>query len=126
MLHVDELYITSIPERGRGMFCSRKILKKEIIEVCPVLVIPRHQLEQIHTSMLHDYYFLWDHGQAAIALGYGSLYNHSYTPNAEYIMDFTHSQLIIQSLCDIEVDTEITFNYNGDANDRSELWFAPQ
>lgn len=123
MVHIDELFIREVNKKGKGIFCSRKIAKDEIIEVCPVIIIPQNQIELIHTTVLHDYYFLWNHHRAAIALGYGSLYNHSSHANAEYIMDFQENQLIIQAVKDIEADTEICINYNGGPDEEGTLWF---
>jgi SET domain-containing protein len=58
----------------------------------------------------------------ALALGYGSMYNHSYTPNARYtpivpdLMEF-HSLRLIQA------GEEIMINYNGDPDDHREVEF---
>jgi SET domain-containing protein len=124
MIHIDELYIREVNGKGKGIFCARPILKSEIIEVCPVIIIPHNQVEIIHRTVLHDYYFLWSHQRAAIALGYGSLYNHSAHANAEYIMDFEANQLFIQAVKDIPQDTEICFNYNGGPEEKGSLWFV--
>ena len=35
-------------------------------------------------TVLKDYCFNWAEGKVALALGYGSIYNHSYRPNARY------------------------------------------
>ena len=67
---------------------------KRQIELCPVVVIPPHEIETIDKTVIYNYYFLWQNNQAAIALGYGSLYNHSYDPNAEYIMDYEGQILV--------------------------------
>jgi len=34
------LYIKSTKGKGRGVYCNHPILKDEIIEQCPLLVIP--------------------------------------------------------------------------------------
>lgn len=122
----SSLFYKPIQGKGLGVFSEIRIAKYEIIEYCPVLIIPKNQVEIIHGTVLHDYYFLWDHERAAIALGYGSLYNHSFTPNAEYIMDYAQNRLIIQALSDIPAGQEITFNYNGDATAKEPLWFTPE
>jgi hypothetical protein len=61
----------------RGVFASRDFNKDELIENCPLLVnVPK-------TGMLTEY--LFEHAKGSLlALGYGSLYNHSTTPNAYY------------------------------------------
>jgi len=105
------------------VFTARSINAGDVIEICPIVVIPKAQIEILDQTVLYDYYFLWENNNAAIALGYGSLYNHSYSPNAEYIMDFVDSSLIIQAIKDINAHEEITFNYNGDPVDDEDLWF---
>ena len=117
------LYYKAISGKGVGVFNELKIQKFDIIEYCPILIIPKNQVDIIRSTVLHDYYFLWDHNRAAIALGYGSLYNHSFSPNAEYIMDYSNNRIIVQALQDITAHEEITFNYNGDADATDALWF---
>jgi uncharacterized protein len=130
---MNELYPSSriylaeshIPKAGRGVFATQHISKGEVIEVCPIIEIPGEQSELLRQSDLINYYFLWgDKLQAiAIALGFGSLYNHSYEPNATYIK-LTEERIIqFIALQDIEKDTEITVNYNyGNPNDKNPLW----
>ena len=55
----------------------------------------------------------------ALALGYGSLYNHSYRPNAETLE--TPDELVITALHRIEPGEEIFINYMGTAQDG--VWF---
>lgn len=57
MLQVPGLFIQESPLGGRGVFSSMDIPKDSIIEVCPVLVIPKSELPIIHKTILHDYYF---------------------------------------------------------------------
>ncbi len=58
----------------------------------------------------------------ALALGYGSLYNHSFHPNARYD-DRGQQTKVFTSLRDIESGEEITVNYNGDPNDTTAVSF---
>jgi len=58
----------------------------------------------------------------AIALGYGSLYNHSYTPNAHY-RDIGRRSKEFLAVRDIAAGEEITVNYNGDPQDRTAVDF---
>ena len=57
----------------------------------------------------------------ALALGYGSLYNHSYRPNARYedVGPRTKSFLAIRDIG----GEEITVNYNGKPRSRTAVWF---
>lgn len=122
------LYIKEIAGMGRGVFCKSLIPNGSIIEICPVIIIQKLELPIIHKTFLHDYYFLWGDQMdcAAIALGYGSLYNHAIHPNADFILDFTAETIEIVAIADILPDTEITINYHGEAGDDSSLWFDVQ
>ncbi|MDB5314022.1 MAG: hypothetical protein JWO38_8224 [Gemmataceae bacterium] len=66
---------------GRGVFAGRAFRPPDVIEVCPVIRLPGVTDEKRLGDLRH-YVFKW--GKAgdglAIALGYGSLYNHSPRP----------------------------------------------
>lgn len=119
------LFIAASPLGGRGVFTSAPIAEGALIEICPVVIIPPEDLTLIHRTQLHDYYFLWEQpeGSGAIALGYGSLYNHSHDPNAWYRMDKAWDTIDVLALRNIAAGEEITFNYNGDPEDHEPLWF---
>ena len=125
MLHIPGLYIAHTDKRGRGVFTAEIIEAKDIIEVCPLIMIPKDQLATIHQTVLHDYYFLWptDEGKACMALGYGSIYNHDFEPNAEVIFDLNTTEIVIQSLKTIDVGDEITIDYTGGIRESTRLWF---
>jgi len=112
-------------ENQRGVFANKLIKQGQIIEVAPALVIPKSQSESVEMTTLSDYVFEWgDDGESlAIALGYGSLYNHSYSPNAEYCQDFDAKLFEITALKDIQKGEEININYNGEPEDKTPLWF---
>lgn len=119
------LYIAHSEGKGRGVFTSQSIEKGEIIEICPVLVIPKTELPIIHKTVLHDYYFLWgDHlEECAIALGFGSIYNHKLHPNANFILDIENLTIDIEAVIDISEGEEITLNYHGEPGNTDKLWF---
>ena len=123
MQRLEGIYYKDTGEKGRGVYTGRMLKKSDVIEICPVIVMPPHEIELIDKTVMYNYYFLWEHGQAAIALGYGSLYNHSFNPNAEYVMDFEEQTIIVKAIRNISPHEEITFNYNGDPGDRDKLWF---
>jgi uncharacterized protein len=119
------IYVAYSEIHGRGVFAARTIEPGEIIEICPVLLFPKDQLANIRATMLDDYYFDWgDKGEwYAVCLGYGSLYNHSYTPNAEYGMDFEALTIDFYCIDKIEPGEEIFVNYNGESNNLAKMWF---
>jgi len=122
------LFVGPSERGGRGVFTSKPIPKGSIIEVSPVIVLPGKDRTHLDKTQLHDYYFIWgekdDH--CALVLGYGSLYNHDFEPNAEYRPDFEGATLDFYALQDIPAGTEVTVNYSGDPGGRIELWFEPE
>src|SRR6266571_4803892 len=108
------LQIQHFSDKGRGVVAARPFRAGETIERPPVIVIPAEEAPLIRDTRLAHYYFEWgdDCKQAAIALGYGSLYNHSYTPNARYEFRESEECLEFIALRDIEPGEEITINYN--------------
>ena len=118
--------IAAIPGHGRGMLANRKISKGELVERAPVVVISDKQWPPVATSILSDYAFDWGEKDehAAIALGYVSIYNHSYSPNAQLEALLDELMMEIVALKDIQLNEEITINYNGDPESRKRLWFT--
>ena len=75
---------------------------------------------------LHDYIFEWQPGGVSwccMALGYLSLYNHSYTSNCEYFMDYAEKTMAIRTVREVCEGEELTINYNGDWDDTKPVWF---
>ena len=120
-----EIYFGPSELHGRGVFAAAPIAEGQIIEICPVLVFSQAELPHIRQTMLDDYYFDWGDNGAyyAVCLGYGSLYNHEYEPNAEYGMDFAAQTIDFYAVRDIQPGEEITVNYNGEAGNRDKVWF---
>lgn len=123
MLHIPTLYIGPSRLGGRGVFTAAALEADNTIEVSPVIVLPPADLLLIHQTGLHDYYFLWEKGQCAIALGYGSLYNHAADPNADYRMDYPGGSITFFSVRPIAAGEEITINYVSGGNEQGRLWF---
>ena len=120
-----KLYIQKIKKKSRGVFCDEDIPENTIIEVCPVIVCPPPDTALIDQTYLFNYYFLWeeDHKSLGIALGNGSLYNHSYQPNALYKTYYEEQIIEFQSIKKIPAHTEITVNYNYYPDDDTPVWF---
>ena len=119
------LFIAYSDGKGRGVFTSQSIDSGEVIEVCPVLIIPKAELPIIHKTVLHDYYFLWGENleECAIALGFGSIYNHALHPNANFILDVYNKTIDIEAIKPIPAGEEITLNYHGEPGNSDKLWF---
>jgi uncharacterized protein len=101
----------------RGILASRDIKKGEIIERCPLILYPIHQDSSLDRTVLGKYYFEWTKGYSCIVLGYGSLMNHSYTPNAKYTHDYKQKVIVFRAIKNIKKGEEVFVNYNWDPKD---------
>ena len=70
---------------GRGVFASKNFKAGEVIERCPVIRLTPRERKHCSKTALEYYMYPWRSTRSAsIALGYGSLYNHSFNPNADW------------------------------------------
>lgn len=123
MHHSDLVCVKRVSFKGRGVFARRAIPKGAIIERVPVIIIAlKDIMGGLDASVLKRYVFIRSKSTVAIALGFGSLYNHCYTPNARYD-DAPGPALVFTALRRIAPGEEITINYNGDPRDRSSVGF---
>ncbi|MFT4749987.1 MAG: SET domain-containing protein [Neolewinella sp.] len=116
------LYLAPSLLGGRGVFTGAEIPAGTTIELAPVILLSAGDRKVVHKTHLHDYYFQWDGDRAAIALGYGSLYNHSDGANAEFELDYDFDQIRFVAVQNIPAGAEITTDYRtGDPE--MKLWF---
>ena len=124
----DAIEVRRVSNRGKGgraVFAKRDLRAGETFERVPVLLIPKEQvfgdnpIARQAGVAISWYVFTWiseKREYVALSLGYGSIYNHSETPNAKYqmllpdIMEFF-------TLREIKAGEEITISYRGDAED---------
>ena len=119
------LYIATIENKGRAVFCREPLTKGTIIEWAPVVVMPAADRVLLDKTLLHDYIFEWGENkdQCAMALGYIPIYNHNYNSNCEYFMNYETETIYIRTVKQVDANEELTINYNGDFNDGKEIWF---
>lgn len=119
------LYIAESEQKGRGIFTSEKIRKGSVIEIAPVIVMSNKERILLDKTLLHDYIFEWgiSHNQCCVALGWVSLYNHSYKSNCEYEMDYGAQTITIKTMRHIKIGEELFINYGGTWNSEKEVWF---
>lgn len=122
---INGLVIQSVPLKGKGVCTIKPIKKNRIIERSPVIVMSAEQRILLDKTLLHDYIFEWgiNKDRCCMALGYISVYNHSYNSNCEYFMDYDEGFIEIKAVRDIEAGEELTINYNGDWNNDAKIWF---
>ena len=102
---------------GCGVFASEVILKHEMFESCPVVLFHHDILNnysQFHgvSHILDDYVFKWKNGNLAVALGYGSVYNHSNDQaNAVFRAQVDDPRIEFTAKRDIQPGEEIFTHY---------------
>ncbi len=125
------LRIANMGRRGRGVVADQQIERGQLVERSPVLIIPPGDRAATDGTVVFTYVFMWEHGtveedlykhegRAAIALGYTSLLNHSYTPNCEFIRHIDDLVIDLVALRRIEAGEELTIDY------QMTLWFNPE
>lgn len=124
---LDNIYIdeSNISGAGRGVFAKRDIKKSELIERCPIIEIPENERSKLNESFLIFYFFYFGKNKErqALILGFGSIYNHSYKPNALFKIKSRERVVDFVALNNIKKGEEITFNYKGNSKNKNPLWF---
>ena len=123
----SSLFVAPSPIHGTGVFAARAFAPDDVIECCPVVVCPGAEEALLEQTALRGLYFHWgETADVAVALGYGSLYNHSWTPNARYETDVAGSVVRFVAVGSIAVGDEVTINYTGAPDGSGELWFEAE
>lgn len=122
-----KLHITLKKVKGKGftVVATKNFAIGDIIERCPVLILTPKERKQCEKTTLTYYIYPWkSEKSAAVVLGYGSLINHSYTPNTDWIPNFKTKRMIYKVIKTIKKGQEITVNYNGEPGDLTPIdWF---
>lgn len=111
--------------KGRGVVATRRIARGDLVERVPVVVVPASQFAAVSATVLDGYVYDWGASgeELAVALGHGSLYNHSFEPNVVYVKHLDARLLEYRALRDVEAGEELLINYNGDPEDRTPMRF---
>jgi hypothetical protein len=98
-----------------------------VIERAPVIVLPRADYKAVRKTILSSYVFPWLQSDCtgALVLGHGMLYNHSFTPNADYAQLIDAEEMVFFALTHIAAGTEVRWNYRGPSTGGGDLWFTP-
>ena len=118
-----KIEVRDIKNKGLGVAAVVRIAAGEVFEKAPIILYRAEEDEYLDKTAIGNFTYDWDCQYGAVVLGYGSLYNHSYHPNARYERDFMNKIMKYIALRDIEAGEEITINYNGVIDDMSPTWF---
>ncbi|KAH7125380.1 hypothetical protein B0J11DRAFT_435012 [Dendryphion nanum] len=116
-----DLVIISDTPKGRGVFATKTIPAKTVIDVCPVLVLGLEEnVNHIEHTSLYHYTYNWPtKDQAgikrtaqAVILGLGSMFNHS-SQEQNVVWERDTERLIVTYLAlrDIPAGEELCISY---------------
>jgi SET domain-containing protein len=106
-LLLNRIVVKRSSRHGFGVFAEKKIKKGEKIEQCYFI------LTKGKDEALENFYFAAKR-KYAVFLGYGSIYNHSDDPNADYNININKRIATIKASRDIKKGEEILISYGED------------
>ena len=111
-----KIYIARSQVHGLGVFANEDIHKGDIIEITPLIDVKTDPKDSC--EVLSDYRFSYYVGREitklVMALGYGSLYNHSKTPSADWRLNKELDMFEFYTIRDIKQHEEIYISYGKD------------
>lgn len=117
-IDAPEAYIAHTQtKKGRGVFAKRPFRAGEVVEACPVIVLaqPFADLPRRLQTVVFDWGTLTEtDAGSAVALGFGSIYNHAEPANMAASADESTGSkcLVFTAVRDIDPHEELTINYN--------------
>lgn len=111
---VPKIFAQRSPIHGLGVFAGENFFEGEIVEKAPIL-----KLDIPHENpLLADYRFWWTESPTikyyVVALGCGSLYNHSNEPNCKFVCNYQNNTMDFIALKNIKAGEEIFVDYGGE------------
>ena len=117
-------YVGDSPLGGRGVFAAEPMAAGEVVEVAPVIVVPAEERDLLEASSLRDHWYGWnDDGDAAVAFGHASFYNHAVDANCGYDAHEVLDALVVRTRRAVVAGEELTIDYTDGGE--QELWFDP-
>jgi len=125
---IQNVIVKRSPKKGRSVFALKDFKVGDIIEACHVINITPKERKQCEKTILNFYIYPWRSTRSgAIVLGNGSIYNHSYHPNADWKQNFKIDSMVYKAIEPIKKGEEITINYNGEPDDMTPIdWLLPE
>lgn len=107
------IVVAASPIHGRGVFASVPFATGDLVECCPVVIVPPDDVRRLEGTDLDGTCFEWGGDAEALPFGDGALYNHARFPNAKYILNLKARTMSFVAFRSIRRDDEITINYAG-------------
>lgn len=95
---------------GRGLFTDSFLKEKAFLEKSPLIIISKKDKSKIESTQLSSYVYEFEDG-LAIALGLGSLFNHSNTPNVGWKILKNEKAVMFWTLREIQPGEQLFIDY---------------
>ncbi len=107
------IHVKKTKTMGRGIFATIAIAKGTIIEISQVIVMPQKEIRR--NTVLERYVFDLDDDNCGVALGLGSLFNHSdKRHNVEYAYDADLQIMYFTTTRDVKKGEQLFIDYGYD------------
>jgi SET domain-containing protein len=117
LFNQSTLQVQDCGAKGRGVVTTAVIPARTIIDISPILLFPSEEYSTHGKyTQLDHYTYRWKGGMA-LALGLGSMFNHSSSPNVGFQRDFDNSLIRYSTMREIQVGEELCISYGPN------LWF---
>ncbi|KAK5822550.1 hypothetical protein F5H01DRAFT_146184 [Linnemannia elongata] len=117
LFNQSTLQIQDCGAKGRGVVTTVVIPARTVIDISPILLFPSEEYSTHgQYTQLDHYTYRWKGGMA-LALGLGSMFNHSSTPNVGFQRDIDNGLIRYSTLREIQVGEELCISYGPN------LWF---
>lgn len=113
-LFLNKLAVKKSTIHGYGVYAEKKMRKGEMLEECYFI------LSDCEHDVVIDYIFEAN-SRSAILFGYGSLYNHSQDPNAEYKLNLKTKIATFKASRTIQKGEEIFVSYGDEWFDSRDM-----
>lgn len=116
-LPLGALSVRKTESSGRGVFTRIPLQAGTIINISHVLLFPPDEYQKYGKyTQLDNYTYIWSKGEngatMALALGLGSLFNHSFqSPNVSYTFDREKETIRYTLMKNVDAETELCISY---------------
>jgi SET domain-containing protein len=112
-------YRIGLGEKGRGLFATHDIPPSTLLHIAPCILVTTEEYEShIKYTVLEHYLFNCQGGNKLLALGDGSLFNHTRRPNVDYRVDVANLKIrYLSGHRPIQRGEELCISYG------TNLWF---
>ncbi|KZO93583.1 hypothetical protein CALVIDRAFT_245031 [Calocera viscosa TUFC12733] len=125
-LNTHALEIQTTANKGRGVYATYAIPQGTLVEISPVLLFTPDEWEDYGRHTVLDHYtFIWrtpgeSKPSMALALGLGSIFNHSSRPNVSFLRQIADQTIEYSTTRDVAAGEELCISYG----DPARLWFS--